>query len=344
MKPIMHLPGDPGYVEIGSERHQAVVGASRAADILGHGFKDADYHWRLLTGKAKPEPHKRIFDRGHAMEPHILGMLELETYKRTGAEPPAVVVRERQAQFTDPTRPWLVCHIDGAVAEHRSLGTGEKVYDGSGYVEAKAPGSRMASQYKDCGLGSNYVAQGQIIGHLGQFEWGRFVFLDYDEWEIIPFDVPTSHDYLVPALQMLDYFWSCVLADTPPVELRTAVTKDLPQIGGEVELLTSAEETDLFVEMVRMQLLEGDVKKEREDLKARFRKSHDLGKYHVPGVGKISRRMQDGKLSWDSQGLSDFVELAAAKHGFSYDPAMFNKRGADFEVINVYPDKEMRGS
>ena len=119
---------------------------------------------------------------------------------------------------------------------------------------------------------------------------------------------------------------------------------DLPQIGGEVELLTSAEETDLFVEMVRMQLLEGDVKKEREDLKARFRKSHDLGKYHVPGVGKISRRMQDGKLSWDSQGLSDFVELAAAKHGFSYDPAMFNKRGADFEVINVYPDKEMRGS
>lgn len=328
------MPGDQGYVVPGSPEHLEVVGASRAADILGHGFKDADFHWRLMTGKAKPEPHRAIFDRGHRMEPIILEMLDDETSQ---------FVRSRQAQYRDPSRYWLVCHVDGVLDFHESMATGEKQYEGAGYVEAKAPGSRMAAQYKECGLGSNYVAQGQIIAHLGQFEWGRYVFLDYDNWQIVPFDVPTSHDYVVTALQMLDYFWDCVQRDVPPVELRAAVTEDLPQVGGEVELVTDAERGDLMTELVQMTMVKKEAESEVERLKARFRATHDLGKYHVPGVGKVSRALREGRLTWDGPGLSDFVELAAARHGFTYDPAMFCKRGKDFEVINVYPDKEMTG-
>jgi hypothetical protein len=335
--PISH--DDARYIHVGSPAHAKVIGCSTAANILGHGFQTPMEVWMRLTGKSKPTPHKRIFDRGHAMEDHIVKMM-LDDHARH--------VTSREVMFVDPERPWLIAHVDGLLERHQPIGDPGQIphYAGVGYFEAKAPGSRMASQYKDAGLPGNYIAQGQMTAHLvgaeKPLEWGCYAFMDYDEWKLVTFDVPTNLGYIEVGLQMLDRFWEHVQADTPPEDV-IACLGELPEVSGEVEIVVDHDPVDLMRQLIEMSMVEKEAKSEMKRLKSEFAKTFELGKYQSEH-GKVNRLVQQGRITVKGPELLDYVDIQAEEHGFDFDRDLFLKVGKPSERITPYPNKEMKGS
>ena len=127
------------------DRHE-YLGASEVGQACGLSDYGTDRElWEQKTLRAARTAHKNIFDRGHDMEPIMIGLLNGEN----------VDVSLTQAEAFRDDRPWLVSHLDGIVDVSACVGGeifGVKIPDwavGDGVLEMKAPGSHAASKFKN---------------------------------------------------------------------------------------------------------------------------------------------------------------------------------------------------
>lgn len=68
----VNRPGDPGWIQPGSERHRSMVSPSKVAAILGFSRWQSPYGlWHEMAGRVDPEPAKDIFTVGHDAEPYM---------------------------------------------------------------------------------------------------------------------------------------------------------------------------------------------------------------------------------------------------------------------------------
>lgn len=198
-----------------SDRH-TYLGSSELGQALGISpFGTKTELWERKTLRAGPVEHIDIFDRGHAMEPHMVDIMA----NRYG-----VAVSDREKEFIDKDRPWLRCHVDGIIGQnsvHMGLGSAIE-QDGPGIVEFKAPGYNSTYKLKDGGVPGYYLIQMHMNMYLSGCKWGVFVVMDYENWDIIPIYMELSTALVEGALPFIDAFWACVTQDIAPSEREEA--------------------------------------------------------------------------------------------------------------------------
>ena len=338
---VVAYPGDRGYIAPGTEEHSRVIGCSMVGDILGFGYKTPMERWMQLTGRGEKREYKRIFDRGHKMEDHIVAMMEAD-HKRS--------VTNRQVQFTDPARPWLVGHVDGMILEYSPLpDCANQGFSGHGLFESKAPGSEMTRQYREAGLPAAYVAQGQIGMHVAgaalgaNVDWSCYAFLDYNAWETIPFDIPRSASYIENALQIIDYFWSCVVADTPPNDLPVPSVEGLPMVSGEIQVVVNPELIDVAEKFISAAMVKREAEQYYDEHKTAIKAALGYGKFITPHAGKINILPRAGRRTLNAEALASYCATLCKQVGVEFNEDLFAKVGANYDDIRAYPSKEMTG-
>lgn len=300
-------PGDAGYIEPGSHAHKfEVIGCSEVADILGHGYRTANDLWMLKTHRAPRDEHKRIFDRGHKMEPLGAEMVR-EDYGR-------ILVAE-QVQYRDPARPWLIYHADGMFTKWTPLDDNGTPRDGPGWWEFKAPGTEMADKMRRDGVSQNYICQGQIGSHVASaalgrpITWGTYGFIDYNDWELVAFDMVALPDFQVKALQLIERFHDCMVRDVPPSDINPSELPPLPEACGSMVDITDPELTKLAMRLVEIMPDLSMLKKEDEAIREQMKEL--LSGYEqaqIPGVMKFSNKFGKPGEKIDGEGLLVYCE------------------------------------
>ncbi len=68
----VNRPGDPGWIQPGSEQHRAAVSPSKVAAMLGFSRWQSPFGlWQEMAGNVEPDPPKDIFTVGHDAEPYM---------------------------------------------------------------------------------------------------------------------------------------------------------------------------------------------------------------------------------------------------------------------------------
>lgn len=306
-------PGDDGYIQPGSHAHKfEVIGCSEIADILGYGYRTPNELWMKKTHRAPDEGHKRIFDRGHAMEAHGARMLR-EDYGR-------VLVAE-QVQYRDPARPWLIYHADGMCPTWTPLADGSRPQEGPGIWEFKAPGTEMADKMRRDGMSQNYICQGQGGMHVASaalgrpVTWATYGFIDYDQWELVAFDMAAMPDFQTTMLQMVDRFHDCMVRDTPPSDINPAELPPVPEVSGALTVFTDG---DLPVLARRLAEIKPDLdllSKEDKSIRERMKEILEGCEIaEVPGVMKFSNKFGKPGETIDGAGLLTYCEYIVNRY------------------------------
>jgi len=311
-------PGDPGYIVPGSPEYCEVIGCSSVGDIMGWGYrKTANDVWLSMTHRKPDQEHKRIFDRGHDMEP-IMARRVQEEHGR--------ILKGEQVQYRDPDRPWLIFHADGMFPKHSPLLGDTKKRDGPGVWEAKAPGSIMAKMMIDEGMTKSYVCQGQIGMHVAgmalgmPITWGTFGFLDYDGYELVAFDMDAIWSFQKKVLAALDEFYDCVQRDVPPTPINPLTFERPPIVNGKLRIVEDGEllslSNDLRALAPAISSAEAKKKMIRERIKEILFKD---GKAEVPGVMRYSYQYGKAKENIDGEGLLEYCEHLVGEHNHISD-------------------------
>jgi hypothetical protein len=298
-------PGDAGYIVPGSKEYCEVIGCSEIATILGFGFEQPKDLWLKKTHRKPQSEHKRIFDRGHDMEPIMARDLRARG---------RIIVSE-QVQYRDPQRPWLIYHADGMFPKWSPLEDGDTPMEGPGPWEGKAPGSRVAGDMKRDGMSSAYVCQTQGGIHvasqaLGQdLQWATCGFMDYDEYETVAFDIKRSNSFIAHMLEKLDAFYECLRTDTPPEPINPLHYEMPPEIKGELAIITDGP----LISIVERWLRINEVLKSAKDEDALLRDQmkdmlDDVAKAEIPGMCKFSYGYGKPSETIDGAGLLTYCE------------------------------------
>lgn len=68
----VHTPGDPGWIQPGTDAHREMISPSKVAAILGYSRWTSPFAlWMEMSGRVEPDPPKDIFDAGHDVEPYL---------------------------------------------------------------------------------------------------------------------------------------------------------------------------------------------------------------------------------------------------------------------------------
>ena len=244
--------------------------------------------WERKTGRRAHLAHRKIFDRGHRMEPLMLQLLE-EDHGRI------VDSKAYQAEFVHPDLPWLKCHVDGIIPLWTPLPAFPTFapLEGEGILELKAPGDRMAERFKEEGLTPDYIVQGQAELAVTGKAWGCYGFLHYDAWELYAFDVARHQPFIDSMLAELEKFWWHVQNDQRPED-------DLPEIGEipEVKGDLLVVEDPFAIEAAEGYLQAQESKKVAETYMAEYRSLLEkaMGNHALARFGDVMR------VSWNYQG------------------------------------------
>lgn len=330
------------------------LGASELATALGlRGPGERLELWAYKTGRAPAPPHKRIFDRGHDMEDVIIKMLEREH---------GIEVQARQKEFTAAVvqRSWLRCHVDGICPDHTPIpggGGGEKKR-GWGILEVKAPGDRAVQTWREIGMPDDYVLQTQAqmfcanhhkAGNHSAFQWGRFAFLDYENYTLPCFDLDYDEKWFADLLPEIDAFWKCVKKDTRPPEMPEKPIQ-VPEIDG--TLIVAQEGTELHEKCETAAEYYLSVKMYEEKFerakKAAIKAMGRHGKVRIEDLAAISYYFNKGKDSIKATELhrwtSELCEAMRAgdvdkvlKMADAWDNSLFLNKGKPYPNFRVTP-------
>jgi hypothetical protein len=299
------------------------------ASILGFGYETAYDLW-LRKSHRRPEiEEKRIFARGHKMEPVMTEMMEKDHGR---------IVKAEQIQYRDPDRPWLIFHADGMFPRHSPLDGDTKTRKGPGIWEAKAPGSHMISTFLMDGMTQNYICQVQMGMHVAgaalgfPVEWGTAGFLDYDNWETVAFDIDASWEFQKSALDKLEHFHECLVNDTPPDPMNTNDLPPLPEVIGGISTIEDDKVRSLALQLKELQpsfaLAKLADKQIRDDLKDAL-KDYEAG--IVPGVIKFSYKYSKPSVKYDGPGLVEYCKWLVDE---------YNDLVSDQHHLDKYPGEE----
>lgn len=320
--PLTCRPGEPGYIEPGSPEYRTVIGCSRIGKILGYGYKDGPYGpqevWKYLTNRAPDPENKAIFDRGHYMEPE-LARLAKEKY--------GLNIVSEQVQYRDPDRPWLIAHVDGMVPRFARLRRDDPELEGAGVWEAKAPGSHVTFNFKDYGMTEEYTAQTQMGAYVASAAlemdilYATFGYLDYDAYDPICFNVPTSKPFQESTLEILDKFWWHVTNDKMPPHINPMEHEPPPQISGDRQLFEPEHELGhLARRLITLNTAFIPAKKEIEAVKGRMKEILDpYALAEIPGVMKFSYNVGKDRESYDGPGMLHYIEFLCSELSIDFD-------------------------
>jgi len=302
-------PGDPGYVYPGSAEYDKHLGCSQLAAVLGFDQfgKTANDVWMEKTHRAPHTEHKRIFDRGHAMEPLMASMLAVDFGRQLKCE---------QIQYRHPDHPWLIYHADGMFSKWAPLNDNAKPQEGPGIWEAKAPGYHITEQMQRNGMAEGYVVQKQMGMFVASaamgipISWGTAGFLDYGAWELVPFDLAASPEFQENAMENIVKFWECVQSDIPPSPINPLQHKRAPVISGELEIIEDPQIRQLCVDLTAIREAKKLATDADADLIAQLK---DLlepygAKTEVEGVMKFSNNYAKPRETIDGKGLLVYCE------------------------------------
>jgi hypothetical protein len=306
-------PGDAGYIVPGSKEYCEVIGCSEIATILGFGFEQPKDLWLKKTHRKPQAEHKRIYDRGHDMEP-IMARHMRDDYGR-------IVVSE-QVQYRDPERPWLIFHADWMFPKWSPLHEDAKPQAGPGVGEAKAPGGMVAAEMKRDGMSQHYLCQVQGGIHvssaaLGQpIQWATACFLDYnDNYETVAFDVARSDTFIKAMLEKVDAFYDCLVRDVPPEPINPREIPQAPEIAGENAVITEGELVKLAKQWVRIKEVLDEAKASDEVIREQMKVLLDgYKKAEVPGVAKFSYTFGKPTEAIDGAGLLVYLEHVVSEY------------------------------
>ena len=248
---IKHVfkPSDPEYVEPGSGRYNDFIGCSQMADIIGHGWNSAKDLWLRKTHRAPDQEAKRVFERGHKMEPHMVEMLE----------DMGRLVKAEQVEFRHPDHPWAVFHCDGLMPKWSPLHTGSSEHHSPGVLELKAPGSHMMDKMMEDGLSAGYITQVQMGMYIAsaatgqEFTWATAGALDYDNWELVAFDIKANREFQEATMEKVIAFHECLVNDVPPEPIFPDGLPPLAPVKGTKEIVTSGPLPALVESLIRLQ-------------------------------------------------------------------------------------------
>ena len=335
MSDFICRPGDPGYVVPGSKEYREHLGCSEIADIMGYGYNSPLDLWKKKTHKAPDTAHKRIFDRGHDMEPIMARMIR---------EKGRVLLAE-QVQYRDPDRPWLIYHADGMFPKWSPLEDDDEPRKGAGIWEAKAPGGNMAYEMSRKGMTPNYVCQGQGGMHvasaaLGQpILWGTYGYLDYDEYDVVAFDVGASPKFQAKILDAVDEFWGCVQTDTPPKGLEEIARVEPPVIKGELEVVEDEQLTEWALALTEVREQLAPLKDQEKSLVTALKKRLDpYALAEIPGIMKFSYKAGAEKVEYDGPGLVAYCQHVVDKiNGMLASQHWLDKYGPEINAVPFNP-------
>lgn len=324
------------------------VGASEAAAAAGLSVWKTNVElWEEKTGRRPRGGHKRVYDRGHDMEPIILTAMEAAG---------GVQIVRRQAEFVAPERPWLKAHVDGVIDEYKPLpGTPSLHASGPGVVECKAPGSEMFKKYREDGLTNDNIAQLQVGAHCSGFSWGRYGIWDYDEYEPVMFDMLQDSAFLDNLLPRLDHFWDCVVSDRRPEEFREPLP--VPVVSGELLDIDGDEITEAAERLLaaRQGLKHAEVEDAEALAAVRALVPEDIKKVEIGGVLRCTRSWQAGRVTLQAEPLAAWInQMVGFLHAGDYESATlaakrfdirtFQNVGQPFERFLPTPIGEWKGA
>jgi hypothetical protein len=304
--------GDIGYIEPGSHAHKfETIGCSEVADILGYGWNHerentANRLWMEKTHRAPAGEHKRIYDRGHKMEPLGSEMIRNDYGRMLVAE---------QVQYRDPERPWLVYHADGMFPAWTPLNEDAKAHEGPGIWEFKAPGTEMAAKMRRDGMSQSYVCQGQMGMWVAEkalmrpVTWATFGFIDYNDWELVALDMAAIPKFQQDAMQLIERFHDCMVRDVPPTDINPQEAPEIPVISGDTKIITDQTMIALVEKWLRIKPILDEAKAEDEMLREAMKAElAEFAKAEVPGLCKFSYGYGKPGEKIDGEGLLVFCE------------------------------------
>ncbi len=183
------------------------LGASLVAGALGIAHKPTPLEvWRFLTGRDGEPEQNGPMARGSRFEDPVIELYE----KKHGAK-----VTSKQATLQSDEFPHLRAHCDGILSEHVPL-SGSVQYSGPGILEVKCPGYHSLDRAVKDGLPHSWVVQMQVMLALSGYSWGRYAVYDYENHDVIVFDVKVSDRAKKLAKRASDWYEKHVLGDIPP--------------------------------------------------------------------------------------------------------------------------------
>jgi putative phage-type endonuclease len=202
-----------------AERRKGIGGSDVGAVLGLDRFRNPldVYHEKLALGE--PQAQNADMDRGVALEPLILNMVE-NHFERP--------VQRPKRMLKNPKALWMVANLDGVLGQ---LGEPEAVL-----VEAKAPRSSTFDRIKAEGPPESWVVQMQWYLRVADVQRGLFAILNADRWELLL--LPVERDDALGAdleAAMKNFWFNHVLAKVPPAD-PMKLTVPLPN-GGEAAVL-----------------------------------------------------------------------------------------------------------
>ena len=309
MSKLITMPGDEGYIEPGSKEYADHLGCSEIAAVLGFDQwgKTANDVWMKKTHRAPDTEHKRIFDRGHAMEPLMASMLATDHGR---------VVKCEQVQYRHPNFPWLIYHADGMFSKWTPMNEGATVHAGPGIWEAKAPGSHVTQKFHKEGMSEGYVVQTQMGMMVASaaldmpITWATAGFLDYDNYELVPFDMAASRKFQDDAIIRIEKFWKCVQSDTPPSPINPLQHVRPPVIDGELKIIEDEKIISLSTDLAALIGPTKDAETAIKIIKGELKELLDgYSIAEIPGLMKFSYRYgKKDKETINAKGLLAYCE------------------------------------
>ena len=253
------------------------------------------------------------------------------------------IVTGTQVQYRHPDYPFLIFHADGMFPKWSPLAPGATERSGPGVLEMKAPGSHMAEKMLEDGMSAHYVCQiqaGMMVASAatGQdFSWATAGFLDYNEWELVAFDVPASKEFQADALEKIIAFYESLQSDTPLEPIFPESLPDLPVINGTKEIITDGPIPALVEGLIG--LMDGnhtpaDYKMLSDAAKEKIKTAMgDIQLAEVPGLMRLSYGYGKPKeVVNDPMGLLGYCEHLVHKYNgdcanrdHEFDPITFRR-------------------
>lgn len=196
--------------------------------------------------------------------------------------------------------------------EALGIGPGEK--QGMGLMEVKAHSSWVLKDVLKNGVPPYYYCQMQWY-YLGTgWEWGEYVTLDYDNWEVIRIPVPPNPEYILDMTDKVVAWWERHIKAgvRPPDTFIDDDEREWPMPRIDEPVVRTDEEVERAFRTLQMarenfSMMERQKKMAEEKVKELM---GDIAVMEVPGLGKVS---------WKESTSSHFDKEALMGHG-AIDP------------------------
>lgn len=277
-----------------------VLGCSEVAQALGFSPWGTAEEKRLeKLGRRMPPAESGPMRRGKDMEPLTRRLYMAKTGR---------ILHSMEKEHVDWVRPWIVCHVDALISRDEVLRPDfmpmPSDVNTNGIFEGKAPGSNMAKVMEENGLTPDYIHQGMAMMHVTGLEWCGFAFLDYDNYDVVVFDVKRDQEFIDKMIVGLDKFWWHVQNDKPLEDVTLVDPADVPVIHGEKVIIDDPAIVEIAQDFIECNEVYKDAEAFRKAAQDKLRAAMEpYSLAEIGGILRVSNRLGEPKEVVDADAL-----------------------------------------